>query len=850
MIKCKCILLMNCLVIIMKWIYSEKLKLYVCLEPLKADSNVINVAKNNDISLEWDDFGNIINIDFDDSKKLVNLLGGKMLSPDEYWTFYNELVEKGKNDIIDKLLSNKFAEVLDRVFLRDGSYIDHPIIIDKYEYDGERKYGNILNGRPGWILPSDIDIKSGLPINIRKKEKNLGLIKYWSPDLNVTKRSACFAIRGFVTSVASASFDLGIPVDSKQPKQMIRLCLSKKPKSLLSESELRKKEEEKSFNDGWKLVKKGFLGDKVLNYFDFKKYIISLNDLLNDALKNNKQLYFVMGHKNPDSDTVVSSVLESYRLYLVNHDDNCVYIPFIQSDELPDEIKLIIGYDLCNYLIYQNSINIEEILDSGIARIVFTDQNYQKEYQKYVIAITDHHLKSNELIEKNLSIPFTIKMIGSCSSIIAIKYAGSGFDFDKKLANIFYSGMLMDTENRVTHKMTHMDEIVMNLIKKKSTISDDSAYYIKLMNELIKEKNPERLYYRDYKKFFGYGFAVLKVKDFIDKNSFKANINRIVEIAKRDNISNNYFLSLIKIVQYNNIDLSVDKERIYYVFAKSASDEIKKICVELLSKIIKVSFSSSIVNVTDEYVEILNAKKQISRKKIAPAIEVVLKKTGQYVYYDSISKWVSRDFLTNNDYIKKYPYNLETDNNNRICNISYIEAKKLCEHIGGSMLSLSDYWKVYYEAKAKKQYLMLKSLTNPDFIEFLDSTSDEISNYLEASPGLISPDDIDLNSGLPSKIKSPNEYYNKSLWRYWSPPKDGDTYVFSRSYIFLLGQPCLDAKTHLNESFANLGIRLVRDNNIDYEIEIEDNNRELLIYYKSEYDDIKTLLYADSNFIE
>ena len=408
----------------------------------------------------------------------------------------------------------------------------------------------------------------------------------------------------------------------------------------------------------------------------------------------------------------------------------------------------------------------------------------------------------------------------------------------------------MDTENRVAHKMTYMDKVTMNLIKNKSEITDDSIYYIKLMNELIKEKNLERLYYRDYKKYFGYGFSVLKVKDFIDKKDFKSNINKIIEMAKKDNINNNYYLSLIKIVQYNDKNLNVDKERIYYVFAKSASNEIKKICVELLSKIIKISFSNSIVNVTDEYIEILNTKKQISRKKIAPAIEIVLKKAGQYIYYESISKWVSRDFLTNNDYIKKYPYNLEVDSKNRICNISYIEAKNLCKYIGGSMLSLSDYWKVYYEAKEKKQYLMLKSLTSADFIEFLDSTSDNFSNYLEASPGLISPDDIDLNSGLPSKIKSPNEYYNKSLWRYWSPPKDGNTYVFSRSYIFLLGQPCLDAKTHLNEGFANLGIRLVRDNNIGYEIEIKDKNHELLIYYKSEYDDEKTLLYIDSNFIE
>jgi len=33
----------------MKWIYSKKLKLYISLEPLKIDSNVINVAEKNDL---------------------------------------------------------------------------------------------------------------------------------------------------------------------------------------------------------------------------------------------------------------------------------------------------------------------------------------------------------------------------------------------------------------------------------------------------------------------------------------------------------------------------------------------------------------------------------------------------------------------------------------------------------------------------------------------------------------------------------------------------------------------------------------------------------------------------------
>ncbi len=834
----------------MKWYYSRRLRKYISLEPLKIDSNIINTAKENNIPLVWDDFGNIVNIDFDNARKLVSLIGGTMLSPNEYWTFYNELVRNNKTDVIDKLLSNQFTEILDRVYLRDGSYIDHPSIISKDNYDGKRIFNNILVGRPGWILPEDIDTKTGLPTKVRGKGKTHGLIKYWSPDLNVTKCNACFPIRGYVTSTSCVSFDLGIPVDSKQPKQMIRMCLKTKPKSVLSENELRKLEEDKYYNKGLTLVKKGKLGSKKLKYNDFKEYIKSIKEIFNDCIKNNKQIFLVMGHKNPDSDTVVSSLLESYRLHLLNKNKNHIYIPLIQANELPEEIKLIVGTDLCNYLLYENNIDIKELLESGLVRIVFTDQNYQKEYQKYVVSITDHHIMSSELIDKEMTIPCIDKIIGSCSALITIKYAGSGFDVDSKLADIFYSGMLMDTENRVAHKMTELDKCTMDIMKSKSNIKDDNTHYIKLMNELIKEKNLEKLYFRDYKKFFGFGFAVLKVKNFIEEKDFNKNIKKAIEIAEEDNKRNNYYVSLIKIVQYNSEDLSVDKERIYYVFSKMATGSIKKKCIELLSKIIKVSFHSAKITINDDYMEISNTKKQISRKKIAPLIETVLKKEGQFVYYESISKWVSRDFLKMNDFIKKYPHKLETDNKDRICNLNYLEAKELCKYLKGHMLTLKEYWQVYYEAKEKEQYLMLDALTDSSFIEFLDTTSDQVKDYLDASPGLISPNDIDLSTGLPKEIKSPDEYYNKSLWRYWSPPRSGETYVFSRSHIFLLNQPCLDAKTRLNEGYASLGIRLVRDNNIKYDIDIETKENELLIFYKSEYDDKRELLYKDSNFTE
>ena len=183
-------------------------------------------------------------------------------------------------------------------------------------------------------------------------------MKYWSPDLRVTGLGAFFAIRGYVTSVATISLDLGIPVDSRQPKQMIRLCQKEEPKSLLSENERRKQEEEACYEEGLKLVKAGKFGNKKLDYEDFARYVEGLKTTLLTGIKDKKQLFLVMGHRNPDSDTVVTSVLEAYRLTLLNKDEGFVYVPIIQAKELPAEIRAIFGAELTDCLIYETNINI------------------------------------------------------------------------------------------------------------------------------------------------------------------------------------------------------------------------------------------------------------------------------------------------------------------------------------------------------------------------------------------------------------------------------------------------------------------------------------------------------------
>lgn len=834
----------------MNWYYSEKLKLYISLEPLKISNQVFRIAKKYNITLDWDDYGNVVMLDFSEFKTLVSELGGVILSPLEYWQLYQEACEKGCQELKESLMSGQFTEILDRVYVDDNTYIDHCQVVGKYEYAGNKvKYEPVI-GRPGWISVDDIDIHTGHPLQVHEKDAHIAQIKYWSPDLSNTEVKKTIAIRGYVTSVAMPSLDLGVPADTRQPKMMVRFCTATKPKELLH------KQEE---NAG-----------AFLSYAQFKQYIIGNQKLLEQAFQNEKMITFVTGHKNPDADTVISSALEAFHRHLSNSDTDMAYLPLVQGYDMPKEIAYILGDDVANAMIYSERVNISEWLKTGKIRFIFTDQNYQKEYQKYVVAITDHHRLNKVLEGRSLTIPCKIEMLGSCTALIVKDCLANGYDFDEQLSEILYSAMLMDTENCVPHKMTQTDEHIMDLFRKKAGVSSNEVLYKSIMNKLISETDGGKLYRRDYKHYYGFGFSVLKVTDMIDKPGFDEWLKTVFSLAKEDNLLHNDYFTIVKLVDYEPGGLQVRKERLYWVWNHKENSYLMEKLQELIYRIVKCCMPYAMITCNEHYVEISNTGKQVSRKSIVPAIEALVACCGQYTYIEKLGKWVARDFLKVNDAVKSFLPNVKTDSMGRVCNINYIQSKELLKHLGMDMLSLKEYWQVYEEAGEKHDTALLSSLVDSEFLEFLDTCcingvlvhkpvvsgcqiSKSVDAYdgeiLYANPGLISPAYINKGTGLPSRIFSAANYHDKSLWRYWSPMAD-KTYIFSRSYIFLLQQPCLDAKTKPEECFVNIGVRPVRYNNLKVDVNIETMNQSLVMKYKSEYDDSYVVVYEMSEDVD
>lgn len=846
--------------------YSKSTGLYVSRDPLAIDARVKEAADKLDINIDWNDEGIINNIDYDNAKKLILGLSAKILSPIEYWTVFNDAIQADDNEMLRELCSNKYAEWLDRVYFNEGFFIDNPKIIGKYKYDGRKEKSKYPDGTPGWFNPeNNIDYALGVPIRVEIfREKFATSWKYWAPSLGLQTSPIGITapIRGYVTSVGKPSYDLGIPVDSRQPRLMIRECRYEPLTSVIdakilaradsidnsfvsfieeygelfaeSKDSLVYQMREMFFNKlGETALKKDIskaidkickVKDKKLKFDDFASFIMNSRESLKDAIDENKDIVFVMGHKNPDTDAVVSSLFEAYRNHLI--DDNSIYVPIVQSEKIPDEVVYLLGKISDEILLSKDQL-YERAKTMGLARWISVDQNREPGIQKYFISIIDHHIVSESA--KNRDIPKTLEMLGSTAALITRKYLGMGLEFDRKMASILYGATLMDTENRVEHKMTPKDVRLMDYLKEQSGIKDDNESYGKLMSHLLNTDDAGILFGRDYKEDWGFGFAIAKIK-----NGFSANgrlikeslVSRLYEMAVQNNTNKNLPLTLLKITDYKEDNETVNRERLYFIL-NNATKKFMRTLRDTLEGIIRFEFPGESIEVGNDHIDFWGSGLQLSRKKTAPVLEPISAAFNRYFYSSSIRRWVKRDFQRKTGIIEG---EYSTDEEGRINYITYGEAKKLAEKQGFEMLSLSEYWKVLDDAKRINDVQMIESLQGSNFVEFLDS---KIANGFlvdhdrekrkvdvpTGNPGLIHPDDIDPETGLPTIVRPPNEYGNPELWRYWQP--DADLVILCRSYIFLLEQPCLDGKFHPGESFSNLGLRPIVEKVVEPEINIQ-----------------------------
>jgi manganese-dependent inorganic pyrophosphatase len=299
----------------------------------------------------------------------------------------------------------------------------------------------------------------------------------------------------------------------------------------------------------------------------------------------------IIGHKNPDTDSVCSAV--AYQDFLTKKN---IEAKAFRLGDLNKETKLVFE---------KFGVEPPEKI-SGLSKnseVVLVDHNEEKQAidnlkELDVVEVLDHH-KVDFKTDKPISI--LVKPIGSTCSILAEKYFEGEIELDKKIAGLLLAGIISDTLFFRSPTTTDVDRKLADKLVEVVGVDDLEALSLEMFNAKSDLGDIEvgDLIKLDYKTFTfkdgDYGIGVMETTN-VDYGLDRKDeiLNKLVEIKEEDGLKGVYFVI---------VDILNEKGYALY----SGNDE-----KELFTKLFKA----------EDQEGVLFVDKLVSRKKqIVPVFE-------------------------------------------------------------------------------------------------------------------------------------------------------------------------------------------------------------------------------------
>jgi len=299
----------------------------------------------------------------------------------------------------------------------------------------------------------------------------------------------------------------------------------------------------------------------------------------------------IIGHKNPDTDSVCSAIAYANFLNLQNEEARAFAL-----GELNKETQFVLE---------KFGIDFPEVVSELPAQseVILLDHNEKGQAidnleELELVEIIDHH-KVDIQTEKPISI--CVKPLGSSCSIIAEKYFAEGVELDNKIAGILMAGIISDTLFFRSPTTTETDKILVEKLNEIVRIEDLEKLSLEMFNAKsdLGDISVEELIKLDYKTFDfkdgKYGIGVMETTN-VDYglNRREEVFAKLAEIKEKDDL---------KAVYFTIVDILNEKSYTLY-----SDDEAKELFVKLFK--------------AEDRDGILFVDKLVSRKKqIVPVFE-------------------------------------------------------------------------------------------------------------------------------------------------------------------------------------------------------------------------------------
>ena len=212
---------------------------------------------------------------------------------------------------------------------------------------------------------------------------------------------------------------------------------------------------------------------------------------------------YVVGHKKPDTDTIISALAYANLLSLTYPNKK---IKAMRTGSVNDETK---------WVLKQCGLNEPEMLNDAIGKnIILVDHNELEQApdnirEANIIEIVDHHKIGN--IETVQPISFANKIRGSTSTIIAERYFKWKIKPNKKIAKAMLFAILSDTMILKSPTTTDHDKKMVRKLKKVADVSDYKKEGLEMLGHgsLINTGTANHIVTVDSKEFVVKGGKVL-----------------------------------------------------------------------------------------------------------------------------------------------------------------------------------------------------------------------------------------------------------------------------------------------------------------------------------------------------
>ncbi len=211
---------------------------------------------------------------------------------------------------------------------------------------------------------------------------------------------------------------------------------------------------------------------------------------------------YVVGHMNPDTDSVCSAIVFSYLLNKWREKDGLVKIegeavPAIQGEPNPETKFVLEKFNV------ETPAIIEDVEGKTIALVDFSEKaQAPKNIEKAeIIAIVDHH-KIGDITTPN-PILFVNLPVGCTATVLKKLFDWSGVEIPKDLAGLMLASILSDTVIFKSATTTEMDKEVAKELAEIAGIENIEEFGIEVKAKLsaVDELSARDIILRDFKDF-------------------------------------------------------------------------------------------------------------------------------------------------------------------------------------------------------------------------------------------------------------------------------------------------------------------------------------------------------------